>query len=159
MAVQAVGGRVNESARNLAYINYALLFSSVFFAGVPAVIAAVIAYSQRDDASPQLASHHNFQIRIFWVAFSLALAAGLCFLGAMLNVASEVYQVTNLDSWSSREQVHVNLADVRLDRTLVALIVGTGLFSALGGLWLMFAPAIGFIRLASERGMGHSAGS
>ena len=40
MAVQAGGGRIGESARNLAFINYALLFSAVFFAGVPASIAA-----------------------------------------------------------------------------------------------------------------------
>ena len=159
MAVQSVDGRISDSARSLAIINYALLFSSVFFAGVPAVIAAVIAYSQRDEATPQLASHHDFQIRIFWVAFGLALAAGVCFLGAMLNIVGEVYQVTSLDAWSSREQVHVNLADIAFDKTLVALIAGTGLFSALGGLWLMIAPAVGFIRLASGRSMGHSAGS
>ena len=54
MAVQAGGGRIGESARNLAFINYALLFSAVFFAGVPALIAAIIAYSQRDEAPPPI---------------------------------------------------------------------------------------------------------
>ena len=38
-----VDGRIGESARNLAFINYALLFSAIFFAGVPALIAAITA--------------------------------------------------------------------------------------------------------------------
>ena len=38
MAVQGVDGRSGESARNLAFINYALLFSAIFFAG-PAKLA------------------------------------------------------------------------------------------------------------------------
>ena len=159
MAVQSVDGRISDSARSLAVINYALLFSSVFFAGVPAVIAAVIAYSQRDDASPQLASHHNFQIRIFWVAFVIALAAGLCFLGAIVSIAGELFQVTRLEGWKVPDQVQVRLSDVTVDRTLIVLFAGTGLFSAIGGLWLIFAPALGFIRLASAQGMGHSARS
>ncbi len=42
MAVQGVDGRSGESARNLAFINYALLFSAIFFPGVPALIAAML---------------------------------------------------------------------------------------------------------------------
>lgn len=159
MADQAVEGRVGESARNLAFINYALLFAAIFFAGVPALIAAIIAYSQRDEAPPKIGSHYNFQIRIFWVAFVIALAAGVCFLGAVISIAGELFQVTRLEGWSMPDQVRVNLSDVTVDRTLIALIAGMGLFSAIGGLWLIFAPALGFIRLASARGMGHSARS
>jgi uncharacterized membrane protein len=159
MAVQAVGGRVGESARNLAYMNYALLFSAVFFAGVPALIAAVIAYSQKDEAPPTISSHFAFQLRIFWIAFVIALTAGLCFLGAMINVAGELFQVTRIEGWNVPDRVRVDLSDVTVDRTLIALVAGTGLFSAIGGVWLVFAPALGFIRLASGRGMGHSAHS
>ena len=64
MAVQAVDGRAGESARNLAFINYALLFAAIFFAGVPALIAAIIADSQKDEAPPPIRSHVDSQIRI-----------------------------------------------------------------------------------------------
>jgi uncharacterized membrane protein len=59
--------------RNLALVNYGLLFASVFFAGVPALIAVVLAYTQRDQAANAIRSHYNFQIRIFWIAFALTL--------------------------------------------------------------------------------------
>ena len=44
-----------ETAENLAMIAYGLLFASIFFAGAPALIAVVIAYSQRQEASPGVA--------------------------------------------------------------------------------------------------------
>ena len=159
MAVQAVDGRAGESARNLAFINYALLFAAIFFAGVPALIAAIIAYSQKDEAPPPIGSHFAYQIRIFWVAFAIALAAGLCFLGVMIGVASELFEVTRIEGWNNPDQVRVDLSALVIDKTMIALIAGTALFTATGGLWLVFAPALGFIRLASERGMGQSRAS
>ena len=159
MAVQAVDGRAGESARNLAFINYALLFAAVFFAGVPALIAAIVAYSQKDEAPPPIGSHFAYQIRIFWIAFAIALAAGLCFLGVMIGVASELFEVTRIEGWNNPDQVRVDLSALVIDKTMIALIAATGLFTATGGLWLVFAPALGFIRLASERGMGQSRAS
>ena len=156
MAVQAVGGRAGDSSRNLAYINYALLFAAIFFAGVPALIAAIIAYSQKDEAPPPIASHYDFQIRIFWVAFVIAMVAGLCFMGVVIGVAGEIFQVTRIEGWRIPDRVRVDLSDVVIDKTMVALMAGTALFSAIGGLWLIFAPALGFIKLASARGMGQS---
>ena len=154
-----VGGRVSESARNLAYINYGLLFASVFFAGVPALIAAIIAYSQADEAPPAIRSHHRFQIKIFWIAFALALAAGISFLGVVINVTGELFQFSRIAGWAHGDNVNIDLSRVTVDRTLIALLISTAVFSALGGIWLVLAPAAGFIRLASERGMGHSAAS
>ena len=157
MAHEAVGGRASESVRNLAFINYGLLFASVFFAGVPALIAAIIAYSQQDEAPQTIRSHYKFQIRVFWVAFCLALAAGVSFLGVMIRVASEVLQFTQVPGWDVHDNVKLDLSNVTLDGTLIALLASSALFSALGGIWLVLAPALGFVRLASERGMGHSA--
>ena len=37
----------DEVDRNLAFVTYGLLFFSVFFAGVPALIAVAIAYARR----------------------------------------------------------------------------------------------------------------
>lgn len=150
---------MSESARNLAFINYGLLFASIFFAGVPALIAAIIAYSQQDEAPSTVRSHYKFQIRIFWVAFALALAAGISFLGVVVRVASEVFQFTRIPGWDVHDNVKLDLSNVTVDGTLVALLGLSALFSALGGVWLILAPGFGFVRLASERGMGHSARS
>lgn len=159
MADETVGGRVSESVRNLAFINYGLLFASVFFAGVPGLIAAIIAYSQQDEAPQTIRSHYKFQIRVFWVAFGLALAAGVSFLGVVIRVTSEVFQFTQVPGWDMHDNVKLDLSNVTLDGPLTALLVSSVLFSALGGVWLILAPAFGFVRLASERGMGQSARS
>jgi uncharacterized membrane protein len=158
MADGTSGARGSESAKNLAMINYALLFAAVFFAGVPALIAAIIAYSQRDAAPSALRSHHDFQIRIFWVAFGFALAAGASLLGAVINVAGGLFQRTQVTGWDGFDTINLDLSHVTLDGTLVGLLVATAVFSLLGGLWLVAAPAVGFIRLASARGIGHSPG-
>ncbi|MGH6997296.1 MAG: hypothetical protein ACREEO_03830 [Phenylobacterium sp.] len=123
------------------------------------MIAAIVAYSQRDEAPSPLGSHFDFQIRIFWVAFCIALAAGLCFLGAVVSIAGELFAATRIEGLDVPAQVRVRLSDITIDRTLIALFAGGGLFSAIGGLWLIFAPALGFIKLASAQGMGHSARS
>ena len=159
MTNEAGGGRVSESARNLAFINYGLLFASVFFAGVPALIAAIIAYSQQDEAPPTIRSHYKFQIRVFWIAFGLALAAGLSFLGVVIRVTSEVFQFTQLPGWDVHDNVKLDLSNVTLDGTLMALLASSALFATLGGVWLILAPALGSVRLASGQGMGHSARS
>jgi uncharacterized membrane protein len=159
MTKEAGGGGVSESARNLAFINYGLLFASIFFAGVPALIAAIVAYSQQDEAPPTIRSHYKFQIRVFWIAFGLALAAGLSFLGVVIRVTSEVFQFTQLPGWDVHDNVKLDLSNVTLDGTLMALLASSALFATLGGVWLILAPALGFVRLASGRGMGHSARS
>ncbi|HEY9233637.1 MULTISPECIES: hypothetical protein [Phenylobacterium] len=153
------GGRKAETARNVAYINYALLFAAVLFAGVPAVAAAVIAYAQRDEAPETLASHFAFQIRIFWVAFALAMAAAAAFLGVMIKIAAAMFDVTRIEGWNAPDIVQIDLTRLTLDAPLVFLLALTSLFAAIGGLWLIFAPALGVMRLASGRPMGHSARS
>lgn len=153
------GGRKAETARNVAYINYALLFAAVLFAGVPAVAAAVIAYSQRDEAPELLASHFAFQIRIFWIAFAMAMTAAASLLGVMVKIAATMFEVTRIEGWNAPDVVQIDFTRVTLDAPLVILGALTTLFAALGGLWLIFAPALGVMRLASGRAMGHSARS
>lgn len=146
-----------DTARSLAMVNYGLLFAAVFFAGVPALIAVIIAYAQRDNTPPAIRSHHDFQIRIFWVAFSLTLAAGVCFLALlMLGLSSlvEFSQVNGIQGWDT---VTLDLSRLTIDGTMIGLIVGGIVLSSLSLIWLVAAPAFGFIRLASERGIGQSA--
>jgi len=147
-----------ETARNLALVNYGLLFAAVFFAGVPALIAVIIAYAQRDEALPTLRSHYDFQVRIFWVAFALTLAAGVCFLAAIVNGVAELLEFTRANGWESFDTIQIDLSRLSIDGTIVGLVVASLVLTFLGAIWLVAAPAFGFIRLASERGIGHHAG-
>jgi uncharacterized membrane protein len=159
MAVPNDGEPTARSARSIAYINYALLLAAIFFAGVPAIAAAVIAYSRRDEAAEPIGSHYDFQIRIFWVAFTLAMCAAASFVGAMIKIASDMFEITRLEGWGAPDVIQVDFSHVTVDTPLAALLGLTALFAAIGGLWLIFAPTLGLIKLASGRGMGHSAGS
>jgi uncharacterized membrane protein len=152
MAASESGG---ETARNLALVNYGLLFAAVFFAGVPALIAVIIAYVQRSDANPVLRSHHDFQIRIFWVAFSMTLAAGICFLVALVHGLAELLEFTRANGWDSFDTVQVDLSRLTIDGTIIGLVVASVALSFLSAVWLVAAPAFGFIRLASDRAIGH----
>jgi len=151
--------RDDEAARNLALVNYGLLFASIFFAGLPALIAAIIAYSQRDEAPSQVRSHFSFQIRTFWVAFALTLGAGACALAATLTAIRDLVAFTQAQGWEGFGAVDIDLSRLTLDGAVIALLVGFVLCSVLAAAWLVAAPAIGFIRLASQRGIGHSAGA
>lgn len=147
-------GRGPEAARNLALVNYGLLFASIFFAGVPALIAVIIAYSQRDDAPPAIRSHHDFQIKIFWVAFALTMAAGACGLGALISGVGELMEFTRVNGWDGFSSINIDLSRMVIDGRIVSLLVAAVVLSLLAGLWLIAAPAIGFIRLVSARGIG-----
>ena len=157
--MQTIGDRAEDSVRTLAAVNYLLLLAAVFLAGAPAVVAAAIAYSRRGETSRALASHLNYQIRVFWVAFALALAAGACFLAALLWLASGSYRTPGPGAGWPGGWPQARIAAVTLDAPLAALLAGAALFSAIGGVWLLIAPAVGLIRLASGRGMGHSPSS
>ncbi|MDO8378100.1 MAG: hypothetical protein V4597_09450 [Pseudomonadota bacterium] len=149
-----LSGRDPEAARNLALINYGLLFASIFFAGVPALIAVIIAYSQRDEAPPSIRSHHDFQIKIFWVAFALTMAAGACGLGALISGVGELMEFTRVNGWDGFSTINIDLSRLAIDGRIVALLVAAVVLSLLAGVWLIAAPAIGFIRLVSARGIG-----
>ena len=147
-------GRGPEAARNLALVNYGLLFASIFFAGIPALIAVIIAYSQRDEAPVAIRSHPDFQIRIFWVAFGLTMAAGACGLGALISGVGELLEFTRVNGWDGFSTINIDLSRMVLDGRIVSLLVAAVVLSLLAGLWLIAAPAIGFIRLVSARGIG-----
>lgn len=149
-----LAGQGPEAARNLALINYGLLFASIFFAGVPALIAVIIAYSQRDEAPPSIRSHHDFQIRIFWVAFALTMAAGACGLGALISGVGELMEFTRVNGWDGFSTINIDLSRLAIDGRMVVLLVTAVVLSLLAGVWLIAAPAIGFIRLVSARGIG-----
>jgi len=143
-----------ETAENLAMIAYGLLFASIFFAGAPALIAVVIAYSQKRDASPRIRSHFDYQVRIFWVAFVLTLAAASCGLAGVICGLGEMIDMASISRIEHIESINIDLSHITIDGRVIALLVGACVLGFLSSVWLLGASAVGFIRLASERAMG-----
>jgi len=152
----ATGG---DTARNIILVNYALLCASIFFAGIPGLIAVVIAYAQRREAPPALRAHHQFQIRIFWISFVLTLAAGVCGLAALLLGIGALVEFTRVNGWDGMGPFHIDVSRLSLDGTVMGLSAAAVVFTFLGMLWLVAAPAFGAMRLASEKGIGQTPAS
>ncbi|MCR5880329.1 hypothetical protein [Phenylobacterium sp. J367] len=157
MTTDTLAGGAGDNSQNLAMLGYALLFASIFFAGFPALIAVVIAYSQRGSSGALIGSHFAFQIRIFWVAFALSLAAAACGLAGVIGGLGEVVSMAEITGLDHLETIRVQFQDFTIGTKVIALIALALLLTFLSSLWLLCAPAVGFIRLASERGMGDSA--
>lgn len=142
---------------NLALLNYGLLFVSILFAGMPGLVAVVIAYVQRDVASPALRSHFQYQIRIFWVALALTVVAALSALGALAVGVGEIIDIVMHQRWDAWDSVSFELSDIDLHPSIILLLGVTAIASLAATIWLVLAPAVGFIRLVSQRGMGDRA--
>jgi len=149
-------GRSEDLSRNLALVTYGLLFAAIFFAGVPALIAAIIAYTQRDEAAPAIRTHYDYQIRIFWVAFAMSMLAAACVLGAVVSGVAELVQYNRIDAFLGDKNLDIDLSRFSIDGRIVGLTVAALLLAFLTTLWLVAAPAVGFIKLASARRIGHS---
>lgn len=155
--------RQDSLDRTLALVNYGLLFASIFFAGIPGLVAVIIAYAQQNEAPARIRTHLRFQIRIFWVAFALSVAASAAALTAALLAAVDFVQLGVDKTWSSfsvdlaRLLVMSDLQHLRVATPVVGLVVITVIASFLALLWLVAAPAIGFIRLATDRAIGDGA--
>lgn len=61
--------------KDFALIVY-LLYLAGFFNGITVLIGLILAYIQRPQSEPWLASHHTFQIRTVWIGL-LYVVAGL----------------------------------------------------------------------------------
>ncbi|HYG27556.1 MAG TPA: hypothetical protein VD906_11675 [Caulobacteraceae bacterium] len=144
---------------NLAMLGYGLLFVSILFAGLPGLVAVVIAYAQRDSVNMAVRSHYNFQIRIFWIALALTAVAAVA---ALLAIAVGVGQIIELGlshSWDAWDTLAFNLDFEQLSfaPAIVMLLSAAGMSFLAACLWLLTAPIVGFIRLVSQRGMGDRA--
>src|ERR1700756_730182 len=91
--------------RNIALLAYGLLFFAIFFAGAPALIAVAIAYARRKDVDAFVASHHRFQIFIFWIGFALPLLAALSGLAALLSIVGDLLGVVLRARWNGFDVV------------------------------------------------------
>ena len=55
--------------------------------GLTILIGLIIAYANRDNAGPRMASHYTFLIYTFWIGLIAALAVGVVFvIGAVLSI-------------------------------------------------------------------------
>jgi len=64
--------------RTLPTVVYALYLLGLIN-GLTVIIGVIIAYANRDRASPRAQSHYTFQIRTFWLAIVFWIIAGLMF--------------------------------------------------------------------------------
>lgn len=158
--LKPAGAIRTEAERNLALLGYGLLGVSVFFAGVTALVAVIVAYALHDAATETLSSHFRFQIRIFWIGTGcllLAVTAGgvaaFASLGNLLHHAAPGDMVSRITVWHHE----VDLSGLRITPLVViSAVIALGA-AALGALWMVVAPTIGFIRLATARHMRETA--
>lgn len=154
------GALRTEAERNLALLAYGLLGVSMFFAGITALVAVIIAYVLHDAATEELSRHFRFQIRIFWLGMAAialcavaGLVAALAAAGNLLHDAAPADTVTQLD-FGSR---HIDVSDLRITPLVITAAAVSGGSAILGALWMILASVIGFIRLATSKHLGQTA--
>lgn len=151
-----------EAERNLALLAYGLLGVSMFFAGITALVAIIIAYVLHDAATEELARHFRFQIRIFWLgvaAVALTVIAGLvAALGAAGNLlhSAPPSDLVRTVYVFGRE---IDLSGLRMTPLVITAAAVSAGSAVLGALWMVGASTIGFIRLASSKHIGQTAHS
>jgi uncharacterized membrane protein len=139
----------------VALAGYGLLFASVFMFGVPALASVALAYAHHGDAHLVARTHYRFQIRIFWtsvlllaLALGAAVVAGGVAIGKIIGFAQD--HLPGISGMMA--QAHVSSWSGAATGGLVAGSIG--LF-ALAALWTLFASVFGFLRLLSNRPIGH----
>ena len=135
-----------DSERVLGLVNYGLLFSSVFFAGVPALVAVILAYVQRPAAGPPMHQHYGFQIWIFWISVLLGAVAGVSGAWAVVDVVQQARE--GADFWGPQD---IDFDGVRVTGRMIVLFVIAGLALVAMTLWMLIAPTVGFIRLITSK--------
>lgn len=146
--------REDEVDRNLALLDYGLLFFAIFFAGLPALVAVAIAYARKRNVDCTVKSHFRFQVFIFWVGFAMTLLAALAGLAALIILAGEIIRGVVDGRWDSLDTVV--FSQVHVAAVMVLFGVAGGL-AVLTGAWLMVTSAYGFILLASRQSIRQTA--
>jgi len=141
--------------RGLAMFGYLCLFFTVFFAGVPAFVAVVLAYARQDDADPVSRSHLRFQISVFWWAF------GLTVLSAIAMIAAIVVGVASFGELTRAATQVVEGGDLAVGASAGwGLLLASIVLFCLATLWTWLAPLWGGIKLAAGKSIGRrSSGS
>lgn len=130
---------------------YALLIASPFFMGITGVIAAVLAYVQRRDATALEASHYRFQLRIFWTAVLVGLLVIAATAAGAAIFAGNMFAAGQAVGW---DYAAIDISEWRVDWLVIGLVLAVGLLAVLDLIWLWGASAFGLARLASGRAIG-----
>jgi uncharacterized membrane protein len=146
--------REDDVDRNLALLDYGLLFFAIFFAGLPALVAVAIAYARKRNTECAVKSHFSFQVFIFWVGFAMTLLAALAGLAALMILAGEIIHGVVDGRWDSLDTIVFSQVHVA---AVMALFGVAGGLAVLTGVWLMVTSAYGFIRLASRQSIRQTA--
>ncbi|HYE46435.1 MAG TPA: hypothetical protein VEA44_11760 [Caulobacter sp.] len=138
-----------DNERLLGLINYGLLFSSIFFAGVPALVAVILAYIQRPTVGPVMREHYRFQIWIFWIGVLLGAVGGVSLTWAILDVIAQgAGGHLGPEGWVLAD---FDVSDVHATGRMIALFVISGLALTAMFVWMLAMPVVGFVRLLSGR--------
>ena len=142
--------------RLIAFVCYILLFSGVFTFGLSSFVALALALAHRRDSHIILQSHYRHQIRVFWVTALCVLGAFLAgaagtgvWLGALIGWVEHVTGLTSESLGVSPQGRQGWIGVVMIVLAGVLLIFGLG--------WTVLQTVFGFLRLAANRGIGHTA--
>ena len=139
----------------VALAGYVLLFISVFMFGVPALATMALAYAHKNDSHLLVRSHYRFQLRIFWTAVLFALLAiGSAVTAGGLAVTKLIQFIRDQlpGVGAAMDQAHVSSWSGQIAGILVIAAVTLGLLAVV---WTLIASVFGFLRLISNRPIGH----
>ena len=141
--------------RNLAFLVYALMFFSFFFAGAPALIAVAIAYGRRNEAAPLIRRHHAYQIMVFWIGFGLAAISAVMGLAMVVVGVAAAFRVLT-DGANFQTFFDEVYRQSITSHAIPVLFIGAIVFLITTGVWLVGASGYGFFRLASNKTVGQA---
>jgi uncharacterized membrane protein len=139
----------------VALAGYVLLFISVFMFGVPALATMALAYAHKNDSHLLVRSHYRFQLRIFWTAVLFAvLAIGSAVTAGGLAVSKLIeFARAHLPGvGAAMDQAHVGSWSAQIAGLLLIAAVTLGVLALI---WTLVASLFGFLRLVSNRPIGH----
>jgi uncharacterized membrane protein len=139
----------------VALAGYVLLFISVFMFGVPALATMALAYAHKNDSHLLVRSHYRFQLRIFWTAvlFALLAIASAVTAGGLAVTKLITFARANLPGvGAAMDQAHVGSWSGQIAGLLLIAAVTLGVLALV---WTLVASLFGFLRLVSNRPIGH----
>jgi uncharacterized membrane protein len=139
----------------VALAGYVLLFISVFMFGVPALATMALAYAHKNDSHLLVRSHYRFQLRIFWTAVLfavLAIASAVTAGGLAVSKLIEFARAHLPGVGAAMDQAHVGSWSAQIAGLLLIAAVTLGLLALV---WTLIASLFGFLRLVSNRPIGH----
>jgi uncharacterized membrane protein len=139
----------------VALAGYVLLFISVFMFGVPALATMALAYAHKNDSHLLVRSHYRFQLRIFWTAVLfvlLAIGSAVTAGGLAVPWLIEFARAHLPGVGAAMDQAHVGSWPAQIAGLLLVAAVTLGVLALV---WTLVASLFGFLRLVSNRPIGH----